>query len=115
MSDDDTTRAEIAAILDRQCAAWNAGDAAAFSTDVTDDVVFTNIVGMFSVGRAPFEGQHAHIFATFYKDSVLAQTVEHIAFVRPRCGDRRYADFGHRLWAFAAGFGSDRWRAADAD
>jgi uncharacterized protein (TIGR02246 family) len=51
-------RAAIEAILERQAAAWAAGDAEAFAADTLDDVVFTNVVGMFSVGRAPFIGQH---------------------------------------------------------
>ena len=46
--------------------------------------MFTNVVGMFSVGRAPFEAQHAHIFATFYKGSRMRHiAIEHLAFVRP--------------------------------
>ncbi len=38
---------------------------------------------MFSVGRAPFVGQHAHIFGTFYRGTTMTQTVANIAFVRP--------------------------------
>ena len=84
MTHDETeARAEIAAVLHRQMAAWAAGDAEAFSGDVTDTVVFTNILGLFVVGRAGFQQQHARIFSGFYKDSVMRQTVEHIAFVRP--------------------------------
>lgn len=73
----------IAAILADEAAAWNRGDATAFAAATTDDVVFTNIVGMFSVGRAPFVAQHAHIFATIYKGSTMSQKVEHVALVRP--------------------------------
>lgn len=84
MADDHTEeRAEILAVLQRQMDAWEAGDAEAFGADTVDDVVFTNILGMFVVGRAGFNRQHAHIFSTFYKDSVMRQAVEHIAFVRP--------------------------------
>jgi len=82
VKDDGAARAEIAEVLHRQMAAWAAGDAEAFSVDVTDDVVFTNIVGMFLVGRTGFKQQHAQIFSSFYKNSVLRQTVEHIVFVR---------------------------------
>lgn len=79
----DETLAEIEALLERQASAWAAGDATAFSLDVADDVVFTNIIGMFIVGRPGFEAQHAGIFSTFYKGSAMRQSVEHIAFVRP--------------------------------
>ena len=79
---DDATA--IRAVLDRQEAAWAAGDAAGFARDTTHTVAFTNVVGMFSVGRAPFEAQHAHIFATFYKGSTMRHlAVENLAFVRP--------------------------------
>ena len=73
----------IQALIVQEDAAWNAGDAIAFSARTTPDVVFTNIVGMFSVGRGPFEAQHAKIFSTIYKDSRLKQTMVHLAFVRP--------------------------------
>ena len=79
----DADTAAIRAVLDAQEAAWAAGDAQGFAAAVTDDVVFTNIVGMFSMGRAPFVGQHAHIFSTFYKGTTMRQTVANIAFVRP--------------------------------
>lgn len=78
----DADHAAILAVLAAQEAAWAAGDAAAFSAAVTDDVVFTNVVGMFSVGRVPFEKQHERIFATFYRGSTMRQTVAHVAFVR---------------------------------
>ncbi len=74
---------DIIAVLDRQAAAWKQGDGQAFGADVTEDVVFTNILGMFVVGREDFCRQHAHIFSTFYKGSVMGQTVERITMVRP--------------------------------
>ena len=80
---DEAALAEIKAVLDRQTTAWAAGDAQAFGRDVADDVVFTNIVGMFTVGRSGFDRQHAQIFSTFYRNSVMRQAVEHVAFVRP--------------------------------
>jgi uncharacterized protein (TIGR02246 family) len=76
-------RAEIAALLDRQMAAWQAKDAAAFGADVVDEVVFTNIIGMYVVGRAGFEAQHARIFSSFYKHSTMRQAIARITFVRP--------------------------------
>jgi uncharacterized protein (TIGR02246 family) len=72
----------LRAILDEQESAWRAGDAAAFSRATAPDVIFTNIVGLFSVGRAGFEAQHHHIFSTFYKGSTLRQEVEQIRFIR---------------------------------
>ena len=75
--------AALHAILAGQDEAWCAGDAAAFAESAAPDVVFTNVVGLFSIGRDPFEAQHRHIFATFYKGSRLRQVVERIGFERP--------------------------------
>jgi uncharacterized protein (TIGR02246 family) len=76
-------RAAIEAILTRQSAAWGAGDAGAFAADTQEGVVFTNVVGMFSIGRAPFIAQHEHIFSTIYKGSRMEQEIVAITLVRP--------------------------------
>ena len=75
-------RDSIEAILAGQCAAWTAGDADAFVAGAVDDVSFTNVMGMYTVGLEPFRAQHARIFATIYKGSRMVQKVERIAFVR---------------------------------
>jgi len=69
-------------ILDDEGAAWAKGDADAFAAHVRDNVVFTNTVGMFSIGKVPFVGQHKNIFATIYKESSMQQFVQNISFVR---------------------------------
>jgi uncharacterized protein (TIGR02246 family) len=76
-------RASLETLLREEQDAWNDGDAAAFAARVHPEVVFTNIVGMFSVGKTPFEAQHARIFSTMYKGSTLKQTIVHLFFVRP--------------------------------
>ena len=76
-------RAAILSIIEAQDAAWKAGDAEAFCAAATPDVVFTNVVGMFSVGHAPMVAQHARIFSTIYQGSVLKQTIVNLALVRP--------------------------------
>ena len=77
------SRAAITALIGQEDAAWNSGDAAAFAARALPQIVFTNIVGMFSVGRETFEAQHARIFATIYKGSTLKQAVVHVTFVGP--------------------------------
>lgn len=72
----------IRAILDEQDNAWR-GDAMAFARSAASDIVFTNVMGVFSIGHAPFEAQHRYIFATFYKGSFLRQRLERTSFVRP--------------------------------
>lgn len=76
-------RASLESLIQEEDLAWTNGDAAAFAARVHPEVVFTNIVGMFSVGKGPFEAQHARIFSTMYKGSTLEQTIVHVFFVRP--------------------------------
>ena len=70
-------------VIAAEDAAWKDGDAEAFCDAATPDVVFTNIVGMFSVGHAPMVAQHARIFSTIYQGSTLKQTITNLALVRP--------------------------------
>lgn len=79
----DEDKADIVALIARQGAAWQAGDAMAFAADAQEGVVFTNIVGMFSIGKQPFIAQHEHIFATIYQGSTMAQEIVAITLVRP--------------------------------
>jgi uncharacterized protein (TIGR02246 family) len=76
-------RAAIEAVLLRQSAGWAAGNASAFAADAQEGVLFTNLVGMFSIGRAPFIAQHAHIFSTIYKGSRMEQEIVAITLIRP--------------------------------
>ena len=77
------THAAIQTLIDAEDAAWKAGDAAAFCEAATPDVVFTNIVGMFSVGHAPMVAQHARIFSTIYQGSTVKQEIANVKMVRP--------------------------------
>lgn len=63
--------------------AWRRGDAEAFAAHALYDIVFTNVVGSFSVGRAAFVAQHERIFTGIYKGTTLRQTVENIAILNP--------------------------------
>lgn len=45
------------------------------------NIVFTNVVGMFTVGIEAFNAQHAHIFSTIYKGSYLSQELVHVTMV----------------------------------
>ncbi|WP_050419022.1 hypothetical protein [Bradyrhizobium tropiciagri] len=48
------TGSEIATLVAAQAAAWDKGNAEAFCDRALPDISFTNIFGMFSVGKAPF-------------------------------------------------------------
>jgi uncharacterized protein (TIGR02246 family) len=80
---DEKTRSEIAALIAAEDEAWNRGSAEGFAERVLPDVVFTNVVGMFSVGKAPFVAQHEHIFSTIYEGSTNHQQVVHITLLKP--------------------------------
>lgn len=82
-STDETAGQEIGTLIAGQDAAWNRGDAAGFAARVLPDVVFTNIVGMFSVGKPPFVAQHERIFATIYQGSAVHQSIQHILLLKP--------------------------------
>lgn len=75
--------ARIRAIVAEQAAAWNVGDARAFSRSFTEDGSFTNIVGTVFYGHQAFEDRHRDIFAAFFKGSRITMTVGRIRFVRP--------------------------------
>ena len=49
--------------------------------DAQDSIIFTNVLGMFSIGRKPFVAQHEHIFATIYRGSTMVQEVAAITLV----------------------------------
>lgn len=80
-SHDDESR--IRQVVADQVAAWNVGDAKAFSLRFAEDGSFTNIRGTVFYGHRAFEDRHAEIFKTIFKGSKLAMTVSKIHFVRP--------------------------------
>jgi uncharacterized protein (TIGR02246 family) len=82
-TENDEGRSEIAALIAAEDKAWNQGSAEGFAARVSPEVVFTNVVGMFSVGKAPFVAQHEHIFSTIYKGSTIHQDIQHVTFVKP--------------------------------
>ncbi len=87
MADDvsipDDVRQEIETLIAAEDDAWNRGDADSFAARALPEVVFTNVVGMFSVGKPPFVAQHGHIFATIYHGSECRQSVQHITLLKP--------------------------------
>jgi uncharacterized protein (TIGR02246 family) len=80
-SHDDESR--IRQVVADQVAAWNVGDAKAFSLRFAEDGSFTNIRGTVFYGHRAFEDRHAELFKTIFKGSKLAMTVSKIHFVRP--------------------------------
>jgi uncharacterized protein (TIGR02246 family) len=75
--------AAIRNILQEEVAAWNKGDALAFSQHFAADGTFTNILGMFFTGHQPFLDRHEEIFKGMFSGTVLRQDIVSLRFVRP--------------------------------
>jgi uncharacterized protein (TIGR02246 family) len=70
-------------IIKEEIAAWNSGDAAAYSRHFTVDGTFTNIRGEFFAGRQPFIEKHDNLFKGPFHGSKLKQDIVSLKFVRP--------------------------------
>jgi uncharacterized protein (TIGR02246 family) len=75
--------AAIQTIIDEEVAAWNAGDAPAYSRHFAREGTFTNIYGMTFDGHDAFEERHAKTFASLFKGSSRAEKIRRVRFVRP--------------------------------
>lgn len=75
--------AAVRGIVQDEIAAWNRGDAVAYSRHFAADGTFTNITGQFFVGYDAFLKQHEVIFAGRFKQTTLQQDVVSLKFVRP--------------------------------
>lgn len=88
---------DIRTLLDMMCAAWNRGDAKAFSARYRDDGTFTNVFGAVYFGCDQFERRHAEVFSGFLKGTRIAMTIEKLRLVRPDVAvadiDMVYSDF----------------------
>jgi uncharacterized protein (TIGR02246 family) len=79
----DAEEAAIRKILDEEVAAWNKGDADAYSRHFAPDGTFTNLLGMFFQGREAFRERHEQIFSGAYRGSTKQLDVVSLKFVRP--------------------------------
>lgn len=73
----------IRSIIQDEIAAWNRGDAVAYSRHFAADGTFTNITGQFFSGYDAFLKQHEVIFAGRFKQTRLQQDIVSLRFVRP--------------------------------
>jgi uncharacterized protein (TIGR02246 family) len=73
----------IRAIIQEEIAAWNSGDAPAYSRHFAPDGTFTNIRGQFFTGRQAFLERHEYLFKDPFQGSTLKQDVVSLKFVRP--------------------------------
>jgi uncharacterized protein (TIGR02246 family) len=75
--------AAVRNIIQEEIAAWNRGDAVAFSRHFAADGTFTNIRGQFFTGREAFAERHEFIFKGIYRGTTMKQDVVSVKFVRP--------------------------------
>jgi uncharacterized protein (TIGR02246 family) len=75
--------AMIRQLINELVAAWNRGDVTAYGARYLDDATFTNVNGMFHVGREEFDRRHEEIFRGAMKGSTLTLTPRKIRCVRP--------------------------------
>ena len=73
----------IRKIIQDEVAAWNRGDAAAYSRQFAADGTFTNIRGQFFTGYEAFLKQHEVIFQGIFKNTTLQQDIVSLKFIGP--------------------------------
>jgi uncharacterized protein (TIGR02246 family) len=76
-------KAAIRDILKEEVAAWNNGDADAYSQHFASDGTFTNLLGMFFQGREAFRERHEQIFHGAYRESTKQLDLVSLKFVCP--------------------------------
>jgi uncharacterized protein (TIGR02246 family) len=75
--------AGIRKLVQDEDAAWNRGDATAYSIQFANDGTFTNIRGQFFTGHKAFLKQHEVIFQGIFKNTTLQQDIVSLRFIRP--------------------------------
>jgi uncharacterized protein (TIGR02246 family) len=75
--------AAIRDILKEEVAAWNKGDANAYSQHFAKDGTFTNLLGMFFQGREAFREGHEQIFRGTYRGSTKQVDLVSLKIVCP--------------------------------
>ena len=73
----------IRKVVQDEVAAWNRGDATAYSIQFANDGTFTNILGQFFTGHEAFLKQHEVIFQGIFKNTTLQQDIVSLKFIRP--------------------------------
>lgn len=73
----------IRSIVQEEAAAWNAGDAVAYSRHFAADGIFVNIRGEYRTGVEAFTRQHESLFNGPFRGSTLHHDVVSVQFVRP--------------------------------
>jgi uncharacterized protein (TIGR02246 family) len=78
-----TAEAAIESLVSDMTAAWNRGDAVAFTSAMRDDVIYTDLGGAVTEGREALEQKFRGILSGAFQGTTLAQTVRRVKLVRP--------------------------------
>jgi len=77
MQINDERHAAVDECLSRIVAAWDAGDAAAFAAEFTDDASYVIFAGIVSLGREEIEKAHVPVFEKWQKGSRMSMREVH--------------------------------------
>lgn len=120
MDDTIATPDTIDDVLTRISAAWDAGDAAAFAREFTEDATYVIFVGLVYEGRAAIERGHVPVFEKWQKGSrmrIQVQSVRHLGddvavalteAASARVGGSRSTRCSRSRWCAATAAGSAR-------
>ncbi len=68
-------------IIDSEVAAWNAKDAQAYGSHFAPQGTFTNVLGMFFIGREAFTQKHAGVFKSIFRGTRLTNSTVSMKFL----------------------------------
>ncbi|WP_088288285.1 SgcJ/EcaC family oxidoreductase [Kineosporia sp. A_224] len=79
----DTDLTDMTGLFERMCAAWTAGDAAAYGACFTEDSDYVSYDGTHARGRAPMVDNHDRLFRGVLTGSALVGHIESIRHLGP--------------------------------
>ncbi|KRC62206.1 hypothetical protein ASE14_14370 [Agromyces sp. Root81] len=79
----DADRTSVLEALDRIRAAWDAGDAAAYAAEFTDDASYVIFAGLHDLGRDAIRRAHVPVFGKWQRGSRMSVQVLDLRFVAP--------------------------------
>jgi len=80
---DSSADAALHDLFDRMCAAWTAGDAAAYGDCFTEDSDYVSYDGTHARGRQAMVDNHHRLFTGVLSGSALVGRVESVRHLRP--------------------------------
>lgn len=82
-TDQTLDRAGVEAALERIRAAWDAGDAAAYAAEFTEDASYVIFAGILSSGRAGIARDHVPVFEKWQRGTKMSMRLLELHFATP--------------------------------